>query len=135
MGPLFTVENLFGLLALTILEVIHGIDNVLFVSIVMGKLNTTDHLRARKILLISGTVIRILLIVAFVWLIRYSSDIVMQLAGRPISLQSIILLACGSFLLYKAVKEMHEKLEGEEVNVEGIRKITSRFSRVMVQVI
>lgn len=131
-----TVENLISLLTLTLLEVVLGIDNVIFVSIVMGRLDKAGQLRARRIWMISGIIVRIILLIGLGWLVKNGNTELFQVFGKGFNLRSLIMLAGGFFLLYKSVKEIHDKLEGEEPHADGsMKKVPSKFGSVIGQII
>jgi len=135
MDPLFTGENVVSLLTLTLLEVVLGIDNVIFVSIVMGRLAKQQQTRARKIWMFSGIAVRVLLLIGLGWLVKNGNTELFQVFGKGFNLRSLIMLAGGFFLLYKSVKEIHEKLEGEVPGMEGILKVPAGFASVIWQII
>ncbi len=113
MTDLFTIDSLISLFTLTILEIVLGIDNVIFVSILIGRLERSRQLTARRAWMIAGILIRSLLLLALGWLVTSGSKELFAVAGYGFSLRNLIMLAGGLFLLYKTVKEIHEKLEGE----------------------
>lgn len=136
MESIFTVENLIGFLTLTLLEIVLGIDNVIFVSIVMGRLDKTLKLKARRIWMFSGIAVRIGLLLGLGWLVKNGNKELFQVLGRGFDLRSLIMLAGGFFLLYKTVKEIHEKLEGDETDTSGFQKrAPSKFAAVIGQII
>ena len=135
METLFTAENLISLFTLTVLEVVLGIDNVIFVSIVMGRLGQDQQKKARKLWMITGISVRILLLIGLGWLVKNGNTVLFELFGKGFNLRSLIMLAGGFFLLYKSVKEIHEKLEGEETDITGIKKLPSKFGSVIGQII
>jgi predicted tellurium resistance membrane protein TerC len=135
MESLLSVENFVSLLTLTLLEVVLGIDNVIFVSIVMGRLDKADKLKARKIWMIAGMAVRIALLIGLGWLVQNGNKELFAVFGKGFNLRSLIMLAGGFFLLYKTVKEIHEKLEGEEPGMAGIQKVPSSFGSVIGQII
>ncbi len=136
MESLFTGENMVSLLTLTILEVVLGIDNVIFVSIVMGRLAKDKQKRARRIWMITGILVRCGLLVALGWLVANGTTELFSIFGKGFNLKSLIMLAGGFFLLYKTVKEIHEKLEGEIDGEVGYqKKIPAKFGAVMGQII
>jgi len=110
---MFTADGFAALVTLTVLEVVLGIDNVIFISILAGKLPPDRRDRARKIGLLAAMVMRVLLLMSLAWIIRLTQPILTVL-GQPISGRDLILIGGGLFLLYKATSEIHEKLEGEE---------------------
>src|SRR4030095_10885475 len=113
MESLFTGENLVSLLTLSVLEIVLGIDNVIFVSILMGRLDKAKQLKARRLWMFAGIAVRSALLVALGWLITNGNKELFSILGKGFNLRSLIMLAGGFFLLYKTVKEIHEKLEGE----------------------
>jgi predicted tellurium resistance membrane protein TerC len=135
---LFTVDALISLLTLTVLEIVLGIDNVIFVSILMGRLDKKQQLKARRIWMIAGISVRICLLMLVGWLVTNGNK---ELFGfnwfgshYPFNLRNVIMLAGGLFLLYKTVKEIHHKLEGDEGMYEGNPKVAS-FGAVIAQII
>jgi predicted tellurium resistance membrane protein TerC len=135
MESLFTAENIISLLTLTLLEIVLGIDNVIFVSIVMGRLAKEQQTKARKIWMASGIAVRICLLIGLGWLVKNGNTELFQVFGKGFNLRSLIMLAGGFFLLYKSVKEIHEKLEGEEPHLSDVKKIPSGFGSVIGQII
>lgn len=114
MNELLTADGLISLLTLTVLEVVLGIDNVIFVSIIMGRLPRSKQLAARRIWMFAGIAMRVLLLLALSWLISQKGKPVFTAWGKGFDLASLVMLAGGLFLLYKTVKEIHHKLEGAE---------------------
>lgn len=136
MESIFTVENLISFLTLTLLEIVLGIDNVIFVSIVMGRLDKTAKLKARRIWMFSGIAVRIGLLLGLGWLVKNGNKELFNVLGKGFDLRSLIMLAGGFFLLYKTVKEIHEKLEGDETDTSGFQKrAPSKFAAVIGQII
>lgn len=95
MESLFTAENFISLLTLTLLEVVLGIDNVIFVSIVMGRLDKAGQLKARRLWMITGIIVRILLLIGLGWLVKNGNNELFRLFGKGFNLRSIIMLAGG----------------------------------------
>lgn len=136
MESLFTAENFISLLTLALLEVVLGIDNVIFVSIVMGRLDKSAKLRARRTWMITGIAVRVALLIGLGWLVQNGNKDLFHVFGKGFNLRSLIMLAGGFFLLYKTVKEIHEKLEGDEVDTSGFQKrAPSSFASVIGQII
>lgn len=120
MEHLFTSESIISFVILVILEVVLGIDNVIFVSIIMNRLPTAKAQKtARRIWMITGILSRSLLLVALGWLLSQKGKAVFTIAGKGFDLASIVMLAGGLFLIYKSVMEIHHKLEGEDPNVKA----------------
>jgi predicted tellurium resistance membrane protein TerC len=105
-------EAWLGLLTLTVLEIVLGIDNIIFISILAGKLPAQQQGRARRVGLLGAMLTRIALLAALAWIIRLTAPL-FQLLGRPFSGRDLILIAGGLFLLAKSTREIHEGLEGD----------------------
>ena len=118
MEHLFTSESIISFVILVILEVVLGIDNVIFVSIIMNRMrNKKDEKKARRIWMITGIISRSLLLMALGWLLSQKGKSIFTVAGKGFDLASIVMVLGGLFLIYKSVKEIHTKLEGEDPNV------------------
>ena len=132
MDAIFPADNLVALLTLTALEVVLGVDNVIFISILAGKLPPADQDRARRVGLLAAMVMRILLLFSLAWIVRLTEPLI-TILGRGISGRDLILLGGGLFLIAKATMEIHEKLEG----VEGERsaRVAPSFGAVIVQIL
>jgi predicted tellurium resistance membrane protein TerC len=113
MASLFSLDSFISLLTLTVLEIVLGIDNVIFVSILIGRLQPDHQLRARRIWMIAGILIRSLLLLGLGWLVTNGNKEIISPFGYGFSIRNLIMLAGGIFLLYKTVKEIHAKLEGD----------------------
>jgi len=117
MEHLFTSESIISFLVLVILEIVLGIDNVIFVSIIMNRLkDAKDQTRARTTWMITGIISRSLLLMGLGWLLTQKGKAIFTIAGKGFDLASIVMLAGGLFLIYKSVMEIHHKLEGEDPN-------------------
>lgn len=126
-----------SLLTLTFLEIVLGVDNIIFISITSSKLPAGEQKRATNIGLLLAMVLRIVLLLGISVLIAMKEpwiefDYTYLSAG--FSGQSLILIAGGLFLLYKSVSEIHHKLEGEEHNVSNGRGKKMTFSSAIVQI-
>lgn len=118
MEQLFTTESLISFLILVILEVVLGIDNVIFVSLIINRLEEKNKKRARRAWMITGIIVRSFLLLGLSWLLAQKGKSVFTVFGKGFDLASIVMLAGGLFLIYKSVKEIHGKLEGEDPNVD-----------------
>jgi len=113
MSWLTSPEAWLGLLTLTMLEIVLGIDNIIFISILAGKLPADQQGRARRVGLLGAMVTRIGLLAALAWIIKLTAPL-FSVFGRDVSGRDLILVAGGLFLLFKSTREIHEALEGEE---------------------
>lgn len=125
------MEVLVDLVSLTILEIALGIDNVIFISIIISGLPKEYHDRARNLWLIMAFVLRGLMLVGLDWLIKSVGEL-FTIGSRVITLKELFLIGGGIFLFYKAIKEIHNKLE--EVGEEKIQTLNKSFGAVMLQV-
>jgi predicted tellurium resistance membrane protein TerC len=116
MDAFLSADGLVALLTLTVLEVVLGIDNVIFISILAGKLPAGQQEKARRIGLIGAMVMRILLLLSITWIMRLTEPLFTVL-NHPFSGRDLILAGGGLFLLFKATREIHERLEGQEGHV------------------
>ena len=131
MDAIFTSEGLLALVTLTFLEVILGVDNVIFISILSGKLPPAQQLRARRIGLLAAMVMRVLLLLSIAWIVRLTAPLFAVL-GHEISGRDLILIGGGLFLLAKATIEIHDRLEGEQQHERP--RVAPSFMAVIVQI-
>ncbi|MBN9379716.1 MAG: TerC family protein [Chitinophagaceae bacterium] len=135
MAPLFSIDSLISLLTLSLLEIVLGIDNVIFVSILIGRLERGRQLSARRIWMIAGILIRSLLLLGLGWLVANGNRELFSVFGFGFSIRNLIMLAGGLFLLYKTVKELHEKLEGDGHELESVGKPAQPFGAIVSQIV
>jgi len=136
MTSLFSVASLISLFTLTLLEIVLGIDNVIFVSILIGRLHPVEQLRARRIWMIAGILIRSLLLFGLGWLVTNGNRELFSLFGYGFTLRNLIMLAGGLFLLYKTVMEIHEKLDGESSEGKAVSESkASSFAGIVSQIV
>ena len=131
MDALLSADALIALVTLTVLEVVLGVDNVIFISILAGKLPANQQERARRVGLLAAMGMRILLLFSLAWIVRLTAPFFTVL-GQEISGRDLILIGGGLFLLFKATTEIHEKLEGEEGHVTA--RIAPSFAAVVGQI-
>ena len=131
MDAFLSSEGLLALVTLTFLEVILGVDNVIFISILSSKLPHDQQPRARRMGLLAAMLMRILLLLSIAWIIRLTAPFVTVL-GRGISGRDLILIGGGLFLLAKATMEIHDRLEGEEGHESA--RVAPSFTAVIVQI-
>ncbi len=118
MDAFLTADGLIALVTLTVLEVVLGIDNVIFISILAGKLPAGEQDRARRIGLMAAMVMRILLLLSITWIMRLTAPLfTVPILNHELSGRDLILAGGGLFLLFKSTREIHERLEGEEGHV------------------
>src|ERR671924_1186200 len=122
-----------GLLTLTALEIVLGIDNVIFISILSGKLPPAEQPKARRLGLLGAFVSRLLLLLSLSWIVRLTRPL-FALFGHDVSGRDLILLVGGLFLIGKATFEIHGKLEGEEHGEEGAGRAARSLAKVVVQI-
>ena len=133
MDWLTSPEAWLGLLTLTALEIVLGIDNIIFISILAGKLPADQQGRARRVGLLGAMVTRIALLAALAWIIKLTAPL-FSVLGRDVSGRDLILLAGGLFLLAKSTHEIHEALEGEEGrdNPKGRASFAAVVGQIMI---
>ena len=120
-----------GLLTLTVLELVLGIDNIVFISILSGKLPAHQRKKARLIGLSLAMLMRILLLLSITWIGRLTRPL-FAIAGFEVTGRTIILVAGGLFLLVKSTHEIHDHIEGEDEH-RNVRAVPSLFA-VLVQI-
>ena len=120
-----------ALLTLTVLEIVLGIDNVIFISILAGKLPAGQQKKARNIGLTAAMGMRILLLLSLAWIIKLTAPL-FTVFGAEISGRDLILLAGGLFLMAKATHEIHDKLEGPQG--EKVEKVVPSMASVITQI-
>src|SRR3954471_21829362 len=135
MEHLFTTESLISFIILVILEVVLGIDNVIFVSIIINRLREENKKKARRAWMITGIIIRSMLLLGLSWLMGQRGRPVFTVFGKGFDLASLVMLAGGLFLIYKTVKEIHHKLEGEEEQAGGNASKPASFGSAIGQII
>jgi predicted tellurium resistance membrane protein TerC len=127
-----TVEGWVALATLTVLEIVLGIDNIVFISILAGKLRVEERDRARRVGLSLAMFIRIALLLSITWVMGLTAPIFTAL-GQEISGRDLILLIGGLFLIAKSTHEIHDKLEGAEG--EASARVAASFASVIVQIL
>jgi predicted tellurium resistance membrane protein TerC len=121
-----------GFFTLTMLEIVLGIDNVVFISILAGKLPPSDREKARKTGLALAMITRILLLLSLSWIIRLTAPL-FTIIGAEISGRDLVLIIGGLFLIGKSTHEIHGSLEGEEG--ESSRRVAPSFASVIAQIL
>ncbi len=135
MTEFFTTESLLSLLSLTVMEILLGIDNVIFVSIVMSRLSKDQAKKAGLIWMTTGVIMRISLLFVMVFLIS-GEKVLFNFMEHPVQLKDIIMLAGGLFLLVNSTLEIHNKLEGaNEEGQEAKENLKKGFKAIMLQIL
>ena len=129
---LLTPEALIALVTLTVLELVLGIDNIIFISILVGKLPEGQRDQARQVGLAVAAVSRLALLFSLVWIMGLTSPL-FRLFDRDVTWRDLILIAGGLFLIFKATTELHQKLEGQ-TGVKGA-SAAATFGGVILQVL
>lgn len=132
MHELFTSENLVAFLTLSALEVVLGIDNIVFISILSNKLPEAQRGKARKLGLTLALVGRVALLLSLSWVMRLTTPL-FTLLDHDVSGRDLILLIGGLFLIAKATFEIHERLEGH--GGPGSKPGAASFGAVLVQIL
>jgi predicted tellurium resistance membrane protein TerC len=136
---LFSGAALVSLLTLAALEIILGIDNVIFVSIIMGRMPKEQRKRARTLWMIFGIVTRTLLLMALGWLLGQKGKSIFGFdiwgVYKAFDLASLVMIGGGLFLIFKTVTEIHHKLEGDAEEARGGNKKVASFSKAIFQII
>ncbi|MGE3178250.1 MAG: TerC family protein [Vicinamibacterales bacterium] len=131
MDAFLTSEGLLAFVTLTVLEIVLGVDNVIFISILSSKLPGPQQAKARRTGLLGAMLMRIALLLSIAWIIRLTRPL-FALAGHDFSGRDLILLGGGLFLIAKATLEIHERLEGEEGHSSA--RIAPTFAAVIAQI-
>ena len=131
MDAFLTADGLIALTTLTFLEVVLGVDNVIFISILTGKLPAHQQQKARTLGLGGAMGMRILLLLSLTWIMRLTQPF-FTVFGHGYSGRDLILISGGLFLLWKATMEIHDRLEGEESH--GSTKVAPSFGAIIGQI-
>ena len=136
MAHLFTGESIISFLVLVLLEVVLGIDNVIFVSIILNRIaDEKNKKKARIIWMITGIISRSLLLIALGWLLSQKGKSIFTILGKGFDLASLVMIVGGLFLIYKSVKEIHQKLEGEDPDEDAHSKKGISLGQAIGQII
>lgn len=131
MVEIFSAEGLVSLLTLTFLEIVLGIDNIVFISIVSGRLPLSQQGKARNIGITLALLVRILLLLGVSWIIGLRA-VIFTIGEFSLSYRDLILIIGGLFLLAKSTSEMHAKLEGKH-DERAVKSAT--FKSALIQII
>ncbi len=130
---LFSPEGMLSLITLIFLEIILGIDNIIFIAIICGYLPKEDQKRSRTIGLMLAMLFRILLLLGISWLVHLVEPL-FYVGTLGISGRDLILFAGGVFLVYKTFKEIYEKLKGHEKGIEAKKKDKMTVTQAIIQI-
>jgi len=133
MEAIFTIDNLISFVSLTLMEIVLGIDNIIFISILCGRLPEKQQDRARLLGLALALITRIGLLFAITWLIGLNREL-FNLFNLSFNGRDLILMSGGLFLIYKSTSEIHHKLEGPDAEEQKGSKALS-FQSAIVQII
>jgi len=135
MEHLFSFDSILSFVILVILEVVLGIDNVIFVSLITNRLPTELQKKARRAWMIMGIIMRSLLLLGLSWLLDQKGNYLFSVLGKGFDLASLVMLAGGLFLIYKSVHEIHQKLEGEDMQGKSEKDKTLTLPKAIVQIL
>jgi predicted tellurium resistance membrane protein TerC len=133
MGWLSDPSAWIGLLTLSALEIVLGIDNIIFISILSGKLPAPEQPKARKLGLGGAFVTRVLLLLSIAWIVKLTRPL-FSIFAHDVSGRDLILIVGGLFLIGKATFEIHGKLEGEEHDESGAARAANSLLKVVAQI-
>jgi predicted tellurium resistance membrane protein TerC len=136
MHALFSFDSLISLLTLILLEIVLGIDNVIFVSILIVRLPAARQRDARLVWMIAGILIRSGLLLCLGWLVTNGNRAILPIGDYRFSTRDLILLAGGLFLLYKTVGELHKRFEGDGAEEKAVPTPDTRsFAAIASQIV
>ena len=133
MEALLTTENLLSLITLTAMEIVLGIDNIIFISILCGRLPADQREKGRKLGLMGALLTRLALLATISWMVGLVTPL-FTVFGHEVTGKALILFAGGLFLIWKATHEIHEKIEGGSHADEAASKGTAKLGAVLVQI-
>lgn len=133
MTELFTIQGLISLSTLSALEIVLGIDNIIFISILAGRLPQEVREKARKLGILGALLTRLLLLSMIAWIARLTAPL-FEVFDLTVTGKSLILFFGGLFLLFKATREIHHKLEGAEQEVSAGNGTAVSFQGVILQI-
>lgn len=131
-NELFTVASLISLLTLSVLEIVLGIDNIIFISIIAGKLPRAKQGKARAIGLVLALIMRVALLFSISWIVGLKKAM-FYVGDFGVTGRDLILFAGGVFLLYKTTMELHNKIQGYDDDVMNVKRIS--FNAIVMQIV
>jgi predicted tellurium resistance membrane protein TerC len=135
MEHLLTIDTIISFFILVILEIVLGIDNVIFVSLIVNRLSADKQKPARRAWMINGIIMRSVLLFGLTWLLGQKGKPLFHILGKGFDIASLVMLAGGIFLIYKSVHEIHQKLEGEDVQGINRKKDSLSLSQAIIQIL
>jgi predicted tellurium resistance membrane protein TerC len=135
MNELLTAESLISFVILVVLEIVLGIDNVIFVSIIINRVAKPLQQKVRLMWMLSGIVIRSILLSLLSWLLAQKGKPVFTVFGKGFDLAGIIMILGGLFLIYKSVKEIHQKLEDTPETISAKPQGQLTVTQAVLQII
>ena len=134
MESLFSPNAIAALVTLVVMEVVLGIDNIIFISVMAGRLPASKQKKARSLGLMAAMFSRIALLFSITLVMRLNKPLI-ALGGILLTGRDLVLLVGGLFLMWKATKEIHEKVEGDEEEAAGQRRTPATMSSVILQIL
>lgn len=134
MAELFSPESVIAFLTLTSLEIVLGIDNIIFIAILAGKLPPEQRDKARRLGLLAAVVSRILLLLGISWVMQLKRPL-FEMLGRDISGKDLVLIVGGMLLLFKATREIHHKVRHGFVDPSAPGQAAASLGGVILQVL
>jgi predicted tellurium resistance membrane protein TerC len=131
-NELFTVASLISLLTLSVLEIVLGIDNIIFISIIAGKLPKAKQGRARAIGLMMALIMRVILLFSISWIVGLK-EALFNIGDFAVTGRDLILFSGGVFLLYKTTIELHNKIQGYGEDAMNVKKVS--FNAIVMQIV
>jgi predicted tellurium resistance membrane protein TerC len=132
MELLSSPEAWIALITLTVLEIVLGIDNIVFISVLSSRLEESQRARARKVGLLLAMLMRIALLFTIAWMAQLTTPL-FSAFGHGVSGRDLILVTGGLFLLAKATHEIHDKIEGH--GAAGVHPVAASFGSIILQII
>ena len=134
MESLLSPSAIAALVTLVVMEVVLGIDNIIFISVMAGRLPASKQKKARNLGLMVAMFSRIALLFSITLVMRLNKPLI-ELAGIGLTGRDLVLLVGGLFLMWKATKEIHEKVEGDEEEAAGQRRTPATMRSVILQIL
>lgn len=134
---LLTLDGVILLLTLSVLEIVLGIDNIIFISIIAGKLPKGEQKKARTIGLVLALIMRVILLFSITWLMSMTKDL-FTIAGMGFSGRDLILFSGGVFLIWKTTVEIHNKIEGYDEEMMDVKATSLKsiiFQIVLIDIV